>query len=201
MGGFLISPPPKFLLLNLLIQMTTINKSKFETMGFTDGFASDDEKPAAKKATNKKLEAANKQSHKTDAAPRYQKMNANQAKQDGFEIAGEVAKETRGAGDRGRGGRGGRGGDRPRTVREPRLDADGNPIPFKPREPRLDADGNPIPFKPREPRGDRPNRGNRDPKHEGKDREDGTGKARRERKAGGERNYKKKGEDGEVVEG
>merc|ERR1712195_333394 len=62
--------------------------------------------------------------------------------------------------------------------------------------PRLDADGNPVVH---EKRGAREHRG-RDNKHEGKDREDGTGRARRERKEGGERNYKKKGEEGENAE-
>jgi len=90
----------------------------FGSMGLQDGYASDEEKPIQKKSVNKKLEGANKQSHKADAAPRYQKMNASQAKQDGFEIAGDEARTaTRGGGDRGgRGGRGGergRGGDRP----------------------------------------------------------------------------------------
>ena len=44
----------------------------------------------------------------------------------------------------------------PKPPREPKLDADGNPIPFerKQREPKLDADGNPIPYerKQREPK-------------------------------------------------
>ena len=86
----------------------------FGSMGLQDGYASEEEKPMTKKSTNKKLEGANKQSHKADAGPRYQKMNANQAKQDGFAIAGEENKtdNRRGGGDRGGRGRGGRGGER-----------------------------------------------------------------------------------------
>merc|ERR1712166_341573 len=159
-------------IINLFISMAT-KKNTFGGM-FKDEFSDDDVKPAAaKKVTNKKLEGANKQSHKADAAPRYNKMNANQAVADGFEIAGTET-DRRAAPGRGRGGegRGGRGG---REAAVPRLDADGNPVVH-------------------EKRGAREHRG-RDNKHEGKDREDGTGRARRERKEGGERNYKKKGEE------
>merc|ERR1712166_1705906 len=169
-------------IINLFISMAT-KKNTFGGM-FKDEFSDDDVKPAAaKKVTNKKLEGANKQSHKADAAPRYNKMNANQAVADGFEIAGTET-DRRAAPGRGRGGegRGGRGGERGalRGGREAAV-------------PRLDADGNPVVH---EKRGAREHRG-RDNKHEGKDREDGTGRARRERKEGGERNYKKKGEEGE----
>merc|ERR1712195_469516 len=192
-------------IINLFISMAT----KKNTLGgmFKDEFSDDDVKPAAaKKVTNKKLEGANKQSHKADAAPRYNKMNANQAVADGFEIAGtETYRRAapgrgrggeRGAfrgGERGRGGRGGRGGERGRGGPRPATAGRGG------REaavPRLDADGNPVVH---EKRGAREHRG-RDNKHEGKDREDGTGRARRERKEGGERNYKKKGEEGEAGE-
>merc|ERR1712166_67611 len=181
-------------IINLFISMAT-KKNTFGGM-FKDEFSDDDVKPAAaKKVTNKKLEGANKQSHKADAAPRYNKMNANQAVADGFEIAGTEtdrrAAPGRGRGGEGRGGRGGergafRGGERGRGGRGGREAA----------VPRLDADGNPVVH---EKRGAREHRG-RDNKHEGKDREDGTGRARRERKEGGERNYKKKGEEGEAGE-
>merc|ERR1712166_1535415 len=161
-------------IINLFISMAT-KKNTFGGM-FKDEFSDDDVKPAAaKKVTNKKLEGANKQSHKADAAPRYNKMNANQAVADGFEIAGTET-DRRAAPGGGRGGEG-RGG---REAAVPRLDADGNPVV-------------------QEKRGAREHRG-RDNKHEGKDREDGTGRARRERKEGGERNYKKKGEEGEAGE-
>merc|ERR1712166_1417367 len=181
-------------IINLFISMAT-KKNTFGGM-FKDEFSDDDVKPAAaKKVTNKKLEGANKQSHKADAAPRYNKMNANQAVADGFEIAGTEtdrrAAPGRGRGGEGRGGRGGergafRGGERGRGGRGGRGGREAA-------VPRLDADGNPVVH---EKRGAREHRG-RDNKHEGKDREDGTGRARRERKEGGERNYKKKGEEGE----
>merc|ERR1712166_118465 len=90
-------------------------------------------------------------------------------------------------GERGRGGRG-RGGPRPDTAGRGGRDAAVQ---------RLDADGNPIK---EEHRGNREHRG-RNAEHEGKDRQDGTGRARRERKEGGD--YRKKGTEGaegEVVE-
>lgn len=52
-------------------------KNTFGGLGIKDDFSDDDvPKTTAKKATNKKLEGANKQSHGKDAAPRHVKMNA-----------------------------------------------------------------------------------------------------------------------------
>jgi len=68
----------------------TTRKNTFGGMGIKDDF-SDDEAPKmqVKKSVNKKLEGAAKQGGAREAAPRHQKMNANQAVADGFEIAGE----------------------------------------------------------------------------------------------------------------
>lgn len=177
-----------------------MSKNKFAGMGITDHF-SDDEAPqkANKKATNKKLEGAQKQGGSDQR--QHKKMNVNQAIADGFEIQGSDQRQApRGrGGDRGRGGRGGNrgGGDRrPNTGRGGRRPPTAGRGGRDSAVQRLDADGNPVK---EENRGAREHRG-RPNKHEGKDRQDGTGRGRRERKEGGrnnEKNYRAKGGEGE----
>lgn len=176
-------------------------KNKFAGMGIQDHF-SDDEAPvkANKKATNKKLEGAQKQGGSDKRE--YKKMNVNQAIADGFEIQGQEQRQAPrgrggdrgGRGGRGRGGERGRGGDRPNSGRGGRRPNTAGRGGRDSAVQRVDADGNPIK---EANRGHREHRG-RPGKHEGKDREDGTGRARRERKEGGrnnERNYRKKNDD------
>ena len=132
-------------------------KNKFQGLGFAIDDDSDDDLQVMKTKTAKKKEA----NKITENKPKQTfKVNAGKMAEGGFKVeeAGRPQTATRGGdrggyrggdrgaprgGDRGRGGRGGRGrGDGPREPREPRLDAEGNPIkerehkPFrgKPRE-------------------------------------------------------------------